>query len=107
MKISEYFQKMKALGDEMASAGRPLQEEELVQYILAGLDMDFNPIVSAVLARTGSISIGELYTQLLSFEQRLDLFFSWWLFLCKHRFTWLPLRQSWRRTQCSWRRESI
>ena len=74
MSISEYFSKMRELGDEMASAGKPLDDEDLVSYILTGLDMDFNPIVSAVLARVEPISVGELYTQLLAFEQRLDLF---------------------------------
>ena len=63
---------MKALGDDMASAGTPLGDEELVQYILTGLDMEYNPIVSAVLARVEPITINELYSQLLSFEQRLD-----------------------------------
>ena len=71
--ITEYVGKMKALGDNVTSAGTPLGDEELVQYVLAGLDMEYNPIVSAVLTRVESISINELYSQLLSFEQRLDL----------------------------------
>ena len=71
--ITEYVGKMKALGDNVTSAGTPLGDEELVQYVLAGLDMEYNPIVSTILARVESISINELYSQLLSFEQRLDL----------------------------------
>ena len=35
--IAEYVGKMRALGDEMAAAGRPLEDEELVEYILTGL----------------------------------------------------------------------
>jgi hypothetical protein len=31
---------MKALANDMASAGKKLNEEELVGYILAGLDSD-------------------------------------------------------------------
>ncbi|WVZ98567.1 hypothetical protein U9M48_043995 [Paspalum notatum var. saurae] len=46
MSITEYVGKMKSFADEMACAGKPLEDEELVQYILAGLDMDYNPIVS-------------------------------------------------------------
>ena len=38
MKATEYIAKMRALGDEMVVVGRPLEEEELVEYILAGLD---------------------------------------------------------------------
>ena len=73
---AEYFGKMKALGDEMAAAGRPLEDEELVEYILTGLGEDFQSLVAALCARVEPISIGELYSQLLSFESRMDLVFS-------------------------------
>jgi hypothetical protein len=65
--------KMKSLADEMASADKALEDEELVSYIMAGLDFDYNPIVSAMVARVEPISVGELYTQLLSFEARWEL----------------------------------
>jgi hypothetical protein len=42
--IAEYVGKMRTLGDEMAAAGRKLEQEELVEYILTGLGIDFNPI---------------------------------------------------------------
>ncbi|WVZ93671.1 hypothetical protein U9M48_039635 [Paspalum notatum var. saurae] len=57
-----------ALPDDMAAAGKPIDDEELVGYILTGLDMDYNPVVSAVLAPVEPISVTELYAQLLSFE---------------------------------------
>ena len=69
----EYFTKMKGLADEMASAGRKLEDEELVSYILTGLDSDFNSVVSAVVARVEPITVPELYTQLVSFEQRVEM----------------------------------
>ena len=53
---------MKTLADEMASAGRKLEDEELVSYILTGLDLDFDPVVLAVTARVEPISVAELYT---------------------------------------------
>lgn len=58
--ISEYFVKMKSLADEMASVGHKLEDEELVSYILTGLDLEFNPVVSAVAARVEPITIPEL-----------------------------------------------
>jgi hypothetical protein len=64
---------MRALGDEMNAAGRKLEDEELVEYILAGLDFEYNPVVSAVVARVEPISISELYTQVLAFEMHLEL----------------------------------
>ena len=66
--VVEYFTKMKGLADEMASAGRKLEDEELVSYILTGLDSDFNSVVSAVVARVEPITVPKLYAQLVSFE---------------------------------------
>lgn len=57
----------------MASASRKLEDEELLSYILTGPDLKFNPVVSAVAARVEPISMGKLYTQLVSFEQRMAL----------------------------------
>jgi uncharacterized membrane protein YgcG len=73
MTISEYIAKMKSLADEMASADKALEDEELVSYIMAGLNFDYNPTVSAMVAHVESISVGELYAQLLSFEARWEL----------------------------------
>lgn len=73
--VAEYFTKMISLGDEMAAAGRPLEDEELVEYILTGLDEEFNPLVSALIARVEPISIKELYSQLLNFQTRMQLIY--------------------------------
>ena len=62
LSISEYFAKMKSLADEMALAGRKLEDEELISYILTGLDLEFNLVVSAVAARVEPITVNELYT---------------------------------------------
>ena len=59
---AEYFAKMKSLGDEMAAAGRRLDDEELVEYIITGLGEDFTSLVTALTARVEPISIGELYS---------------------------------------------
>ena len=66
--IAEYFSKMRSLADDMASAGKLLEDEEIASYILAGLDIECNPVVSAISARTDPISLGELFIQLSSFE---------------------------------------
>jgi hypothetical protein len=71
--MTEYFGRMKALADEMASAGKKLDGEELASYILAGLDIEYNPVVSVVAARVEPISLGELFTQLVGFEKWIDL----------------------------------
>ena len=71
--ISEFFVKMKGYADEMAAAGRKLEDEELISYILSGLDREYDAVVSAVAARVEPISAGELFTQLTSFESRMEM----------------------------------
>ena len=71
--MQDYFNKMKSLSNDMAAAGKRLEDEELASYILAGLDSDCNPVVSTIGMRVEPLTLGELYTQLISWEQRLDL----------------------------------
>jgi hypothetical protein len=70
MSVTEYVNRLRALGDEMASAGKSLDGDEMVSYILAGLDIEYNSVVSVAVARVEPISVNELYGQLLSFESR-------------------------------------
>jgi hypothetical protein len=73
MSITDYVVKMKGLADKMAAVGKALDDDELAAHICNGLDADYNSVVTSVTARTDSISIPEIYAQLLSFETRLEL----------------------------------
>ena len=73
LSVAEYIRKMKSLADEMASAGKPLDEEEMMSYILAGLDDDYEPVVSNLVGRAEPAPITKIYSQLLSFESRARL----------------------------------
>lgn len=73
LSMAEYVGKMRSLADEITSTGKTIDDDELVSYILAGLDYDYNPIVTSLTARIEPLSVGEAYSQLLSFEQRMDL----------------------------------
>ena len=55
--IAQYFGKMKALTEEMAAAGKKLDDDELVSYILTGLDESFDPVVSGVSQRVEPITV--------------------------------------------------
>ena len=72
--VAAYFAQMRALADELAAAGKPIDDDELVSYITAGLDMEYQPLVSANDARTDTISIDDLYAQMSNFDQRLALY---------------------------------
>jgi hypothetical protein len=69
----DYFNKIKSLADDMAAAGKKLEDEEVASYVLTGLDSDYDPVVSIVGGRVEPLSLGELFTQLVSWEQRLDM----------------------------------
>lgn len=71
--VTEYFTKMKGFGDEMIEAGRALSDDELVEYVLAGLGPEFESLVTSLTTRIESVSIDELYSQLLTFEARSNL----------------------------------
>ena len=45
-----YFGKIKALEDEMATAGKHLDAEDIISYILAGLDEEYNGFVASISA---------------------------------------------------------
>jgi hypothetical protein len=45
----------------------------MVSYILTGLDDDYDSVTVFVSNRVEPISLGELYTQLVAHEQRLEL----------------------------------
>lgn len=44
----DYFGKVKALADSLSTCGVALFEEEIVVYMLTGLDADYDPIVTSL-----------------------------------------------------------
>jgi hypothetical protein len=71
--VAEYFAKMRGFADELVAAGKPLDGEEFVSFLFTVLDEDFNPLVTTVVARSNPITPGDMYTQLLSYENRMHL----------------------------------
>jgi hypothetical protein len=72
LSIVNYITNMCTLGDELAIAGKPLNDNDLISYILVGLDFDYNSVVTMRVAKE-NLTICEVYSQLLSFEQPLEL----------------------------------
>ena len=69
---SEYYHKMKGYADAMASAGKPLSDDEILGYILAGLGPEYEPLVASITARDDALSLGSFYAFFLSAELRLE-----------------------------------
>jgi hypothetical protein len=64
---------MEGFSDETAAAGRPITDDELVEYILTGLPAEYESLVTSLVTRVESVTVDELYSQLLNFETRMDL----------------------------------
>jgi hypothetical protein len=73
LSVTEYLAKMQSPDNDMSATGKPLDDEDLVQYILAGLDEDYDSVVNSVLARPQAITVSELAYQMLAFESHIDL----------------------------------
>ena len=73
MSSNSFIAKMKSLGDELAAAGRPVTDGEMVDYILAGLDRDYDPIVATVGAIKNLITVDDLFSQISAFDQRMEM----------------------------------
>ena len=71
--ITDYVGKIRTLCDELVAAGKRVDEEDVVSHILAGLEEDFDPVVSAMCSRVEPVTVPELYSQLDSFKTRMNL----------------------------------
>jgi hypothetical protein len=69
---ADYFNRMKGFADAMASAGKPLSDEEILGYVLAGLGPDYEPLVAAITSRDDPVSLNSFYAYFLSAELRLE-----------------------------------
>jgi hypothetical protein len=67
-----YFNKIKTLADTLSAIGQPLRDSEFTDFVLQGLDQDYDNLVEAVRGRETPTSQRDLYSRLLSTEQRID-----------------------------------
>ncbi|KAK0577147.1 hypothetical protein LWI29_028615 [Acer saccharum] len=71
LKMSEYLKAMKKIADNLALTGKPVDDDDLVSQVLAGLDsLEYNPVVCQ-LNEKEHVSWMELQSTLLSYERRL------------------------------------
>jgi hypothetical protein len=64
--VVEYYSKICGLADELGASGMVISDDELVSYILSGLDKDYDLVVLTVLAHVQPITPSGMYAQLLS-----------------------------------------
>jgi hypothetical protein len=59
---------MRGYTDEMAAAEKPLDNDDVISYILNGLDADYNSLIEQVNGMMETISPRTLYSWLLDTE---------------------------------------
>ncbi|XP_051218697.2 uncharacterized protein [Lolium perenne] len=60
--------KVQALADAMATAGSPLRDDEIIDYMLTGLGSAFNPIAASLNMITRVVTAAEFYSMVLNYE---------------------------------------
>jgi hypothetical protein len=68
MSADDYFTKMKGFASKLAAVGKPLDEDELVGYLLRGLDKDhYNSLITNVNGKPDTM-LDEFFGQLSSYD---------------------------------------
>jgi hypothetical protein len=67
LSIATYINKMYTLGDELATSGKLIDDDDLISYILTGLDFEYNSVITMLIAKE-NLTLSEVHSQLLSFE---------------------------------------
>lgn len=65
--MTNYFAKIKRITDTLTLAGKPVELNDFVIYVLTGLDSsDYESLVTVVLARGEKLTLDEVYSLPLS-----------------------------------------
>ena len=74
MTMGDYFAKMENTVDQCAMVGCFVSEEDLVFYILAGLGLEYDPIVCSITTRNSidHLSLKEIHALLLNQASRAE-----------------------------------
>ncbi|KAK1610461.1 hypothetical protein QYE76_034134 [Lolium multiflorum] len=70
-----YLDEIKSLSDEMAAAGKPKDTVDVISYILAVLDDEYDGFVAAINALMKAekdVSLSDVYSQFMSYESRME-----------------------------------
>ena len=70
--VANYFMQAQCLSNLLATVNEPVKDTDLVCYVIGGLLIEFDPLVTSLTTHLEPISLGDLYAHLLTFEQRLE-----------------------------------
>lgn len=71
---AEFISTAKSLSDQLAIAGNPIPDDDLISYIIGGLSSTYNPFVMtfSMLTKDESMTLEDFQSQLLGHEQLLE-----------------------------------
>jgi hypothetical protein len=72
LSIVDYIGKMRNLDDELAAAGKPIDHDDLISYLLTSLNYQYNCVITTLITKD-NLTLGDVYSQLLNFEQHVEL----------------------------------
>ena len=74
MKCTDFLEKAKLVSDELAAVGKPLEDDDLMSYIVSGLNPSFNPFITSLsfATRDKNVSFEDFQAELLSYELLLE-----------------------------------
>jgi histone deacetylase 1/2 len=70
-----YLDEIKALSDKMAAAGKPLDNLDVISYIISGLDEEYDGFVATITAFIKvekNVSLSDVYSQFMSYDARME-----------------------------------
>ena len=70
MFATEFFHMMMGFADNMATVGHPLSDDEVIDYIITGLEPEYDALMASLTIFHGSVSLTDFYSYLLSYELR-------------------------------------
>jgi hypothetical protein len=65
---NQFFAKMKGYASELAAAGKPVEEDEMIYYIVNGLDKTYNSLMSSVENPATTITLDDLFGMVSSHD---------------------------------------
>ncbi|KAA8540491.1 hypothetical protein F0562_024590 [Nyssa sinensis] len=72
---TDYLLTAKNWSNQLAVVGKPVDEEDLISYVVGGLNSAYHPFIKSLnfATRDSSITFDDFQTELLNYEQLLDL----------------------------------
>ena len=72
LSMTKYFTKLKTVTDNLALAGSPVSDIDVITHLITGLDHSYFPVVVHIEANMLNTDLSEAYAMLLTHEARLE-----------------------------------